>query len=256
MPTLGNLIYRTLSSRAKVEHLQQTIRDAEWKAISEYIPERSRFLDVGCGAGYAMQRARMDKQCEVTGIDPDPGAHGVGRFEKERIEHELTILQGKSEALPFPNESFDVVYMSHVLEHVNNEELTLKEMLRVVKNSGVIIIGVPTARMALLNWISQLVFTTHIKIYENIRFIHRPGHLNRFVSIFRIRSHSYPRAKSIWYDIFHYRTSNWQCIIERELKIQSIHFPLWYPYPDYPQWFRPSRKGTFGSSVFFVCSIK
>jgi ubiquinone/menaquinone biosynthesis C-methylase UbiE len=253
MPTLGNVIYRTLSSRAKVEHLQQMIRDAEWKAISEFIPERSRFLDVGCGAGYAMQRARTDKQCQVTGIDPDPGAHGVGRFEKDRIETNLTILQGKSEALPFNDESFDVVYMSHVLEHVDDEQKTLQEMLRVVKSSGVIIIGVPTAQMSLLNWISQVVFTTHIKLYENIRFIHRPGHLKRFISIFRIGSHSYPKAKSIWYDIFHYRTSNWQRIIERELKIQSMHFPLWYPYPDYPQWFKPVKKQTYSSSVFFIC---
>ena len=145
--------------------------------------------------------------------------------------------------------------MSHVLEHVNDESKTLKELQRVAKKTGIVIIGVPTSEMALLNWISQMVFTTHIKLYENIRFIHKSGRFKRFGNIFRVSSHSYPRAKSIWYDIFHYRTAHWKKLIDAEMEINTIHFPLWYPYPDFPQWFKPTKKKTFGSSVFFICSL-
>jgi tocopherol O-methyltransferase len=132
MLTLGKIIYSTISSKEKIELRQLRIRATEWNAISEYILNYSKFLDVGCGAGYAMQQAREKLNCICTGIDPDPGAHGVGRFLKELVPGE-TIIQGHAENLPFKDEQFDVVFSSHVLEHVENERVTLEEMKRVLK---------------------------------------------------------------------------------------------------------------------------
>ena len=84
---IGKLIYATISPKNKVEKYQQIIRDAEWKSIANHIPRKSKFLHVGCGAGYSLMRASQDLNCEVEGIDADPGSHGVGRFiKKERVE--------------------------------------------------------------------------------------------------------------------------------------------------------------------------
>lgn len=253
---IGKLIYSTLSSRRKVENLQQKIRDIEWQSILNYIIENSSFLDVGCGAGYAMQRAKKDRNCAITGVDPEPQKHGVGRYEKERINIELQIVKGFSENLPFEKESFDVVYSSHVLEHVNNENETLKEFKRVLKNKGVVIIGVPTSSMAIINFFSQVLFTTHIKIYEFFRFFLTQGSINRLISIFRIPSHSTPRANSIWYDILYYRTKRWENLIKSEFEIEQKIYPLFYPYPDYIQLFKPKKLKNMGSSVFFICKKK
>ena len=253
MPSIGKIIYSVFSEKSEVERLQANIRDIEWQAILGYIPEGSRFLDVGCGAGYAMQRALTEKNCTVFGIDPEPGAHGVGRFETERITHTLNIQQGYSEHLPFEDASFDVVYSSHVLEHVKDEAKTLQEMKRVLKPDGVLIIGMPTATMAWINLLSQLLFTTHVKLYEFFRFFHKKGRWQRLVAIFRIYSHSAPRATSIWYDIRHYRILNWRKQIEKNWIIQQTKFPLLYPYPDYKQIFKSQRWNSTGSSVIFVC---
>jgi 2-polyprenyl-6-hydroxyphenyl methylase/3-demethylubiquinone-9 3-methyltransferase len=130
---IGKFIYATYSSKTKIEAYQQVIRDWEWDSISNYIKQNSKFLDVGCGAGYAMLKAQKDRNCIVGGIDPNPGAHGVGRFLKELVESP-EIKQGFAENLPFENEIFDVVYSSHVLEHVNDEQKSLQEMKRVLKN--------------------------------------------------------------------------------------------------------------------------
>ena len=65
MGLIGRIIYSTISSPSKVEHFQQLIRDTEWKSFENYIPSNSSFLDVGCGAGYAMFRASNDKNCNV-----------------------------------------------------------------------------------------------------------------------------------------------------------------------------------------------
>jgi ubiquinone/menaquinone biosynthesis C-methylase UbiE len=256
MPSIGNLIYAVYASKSEVEMRQEGIRVIEWQAIAEFIPDRCSFLDVGCGTGYAMQRAMLEKQCEVVGIDPDPGAHGVGRFETERVTAPLTIQQGCSEQLPYEDNSFDLVYSSHVLEHVSDEVKSLQEMKRVLKPDGTLIIGVPTSEMAWIHFLSQALFTTHIKVYEFFRFLNRPGQWKRFVSVFRINSHSSPRASSVWYDIVHYRANRWKKSIEMEFVVKEMRYPLLYPYPDYKQLFKPKKMKWCGSSVFFICTKK
>jgi len=250
--SIGRLIYSTMSSKNKVEKYQQIIRNAEWENIANHIPENSKFLDVGCGAGYSLMRASQDLNCAVEGIDADPGNHGVGRFIKKLVEN-VPIKQGFAEKLPYVDESFDVVYCSHVLEHVNDEGKAISEMKRVLKKDGVLIIGMPTSTMAVLNYLSQLIFTTHIKIYQLFRNFLSENPINNFIKIFHISSHSYPRAKSIWYDIFHYRISNWRKTVEREFKVKTVIKPCFYPYPDYPQLFKLYISKFFSSSAFFIC---
>lgn len=46
-------------------------------------------------------------------------------------------------ALPFPDASFDVVYASHVLEHIKNDRLALSEIRRVLAPGGVAILPIP-----------------------------------------------------------------------------------------------------------------
>lgn len=255
MSILGNIIYSSLSTKEQVENYQQQIRDEEWKWLKQEIPENSKFLDVGCGSGYAMQMASKELNCDCIGVDPDPGAHGVGRYIKSLINVN-SILKGFAENLPLENCSFDVVFSSHVLEHVNDEQKSLKEMKRVLKDDGFLIIGMPTATMALINLYSTILFTTHIKIYEFFRFFFTKNILSNFVKIFRVKSHSYPRANSIYYDIFHYRVSNWEKIISAEFEIIKVLEPYLYPYPDYYQWFKSKHSKKGASSVFFVCKKK
>ena len=255
MGIIGNIIYWPISNKEKVEKNQLKIRDYEWKAVYKHLFSHSNFLDIGCGAGYAMMKAQNELNCSVTGIDPNPGDHGVGRYLKELVE-KVEIKKGVAENLPYENESFSNVYFSHVLEHVNNEKKVLAEINRVLKMEGIAVIGMPTSAMAILNLISQILFTTHIKVYEFIRSLIEANFYRNFIKIFRINSHSYPRARSIWYDISHYRISKWKKLIENELIIQEIIKPVFYPYPDYPQFFRLHKNPFLSSSVFFICKKK
>lgn len=255
MGIIGKLIYAPISSKEKVEKYQQIIRDEEWKWLRKEIPEGATFLDVGCGAGYAMQKASSDLNCDCSGIDPEPGAHGVGRYVKEMVADEK-IIQGFAESIPFEDQKFDIVFSSHVLEHVNNEEKSLQEMGRVLKDDGTLIIGMPTATMAIISFISQLGFLTHIRIYEFLRNLFTKNSFTYFKRIFVYVSHSYPRANTIFYDFFHYRVKNWEKIVSQEFEVVKILEPCLYPYPDYPQWFKIHHSKLGASSVFFVCKKK
>ena len=250
---LKSIFWYPISSKEQIELYQEGIRILEWDAIKQYIPKQASFLDVGCGAGYSMMKAYTELECKVQGIDPEPGAHGVGRY-TDGLWKERPIIQGSAEYLPFPDASFDVVYSSHVLEHVNSEEYALQEMNRVLKPDGILIIGMPTSAMSLVALFSAWFFTTHISIYHFIRSIGSKEMFLRFIRIFIPTSHSAPRAKNITYDLFHYRISNWNKTVGSIFKIKRMITPGLYPYPDYIQWFPLIKKGRLSSSVFFICT--
>lgn len=248
----SKIFWLPFSTKNKIEKYQERIRQLEWDAILQFIPRNAHFLDVGCGAGYSLMKAKNQLNCDIKGIDPEPGAHGVGRYTSEEWKS-LPIIQGSAENLPYEDNSFDVVYSSHVLEHVTSEQQALDEMKRVLKPGGVLIIGMPTAAMSWVALLSAWLFTTHINIYHFIRSLGQKTAFKNFIRIFIPTSHSFPRAKYIGYDLTHYRITNWKKTVENTFDIEKIITPGLYPYPDYTQWFPLLRKGKFSSSVFFIC---
>lgn len=252
---LKKIFWYPTSTKANIEKHQEQIRKVEWEAIKSYIPFGSSFLDVGCGAGYSLMKATTEFGCEVQGIDPAPGEHGVGRF-TEDLWKERPILQGNAENIPFLDSSFDIVYSSHVLEHVESESDSLKEMARVLKPDGRLIIGMPTASMAWLAFFSHFLFTTHINILFLCKAFMYKDFKKRLSLLFIPRSHSYPRAQFIYYDLKHYRIQNWKKIISCEFDIEDVILPAFYPFPDFIQFFSLRKNFFVSSSVFFICKKK
>ena len=232
---------------------QKRIRDVEWAAVVPFI-RPGMFLDVGCGAGYAMQRAR-ELGLTSYGIDPSPGAHGVGRDGSNYSLEAMEIRQAYAESIPFSDAHFDVLYSSHVLEHVQSVDGSLKEMARVLKPDGVLIIGMPTACMALIGWFGLLLMTTPHRIIN--------AFLGRWIStgkgsvknILFTPSHSVEGA-TVLHDLRYYRVSNWKKLIAPHFEIEHVLLPALYPYPEYRQWMPFLRNAVWGSSVFFICRQK
>jgi len=251
---LLRLYYFPFLSKEKTDANQKKIRDIEWDAVKNFIPADSEFIDVGCGMGYTMRRAEAEMQCKVSGIDPQPGEHGVGRYHKENLEN-LNIIQGVSENIPFAGETFDVVYCSHVLEHVDDEQKALLEMKRILKPGGVLIIGMPTAAMAWVNLITNVLFTSHIRLFNVILkpfpFINTGE--TKFIHMFIPGSHSDNKADTIFYDIRNYRITRWKKVIENHFHIQQTKLPAFYPYPEFRQLFKLKKYKRISSSVFFIC---
>lgn len=249
---ISKLFWSSISSKEKVERYQKIIRDKEWEDIKKYIPENSMFLDVGCGAGDNLLRAKSQLNCIVTGIDPAPGEQGVGRYLLDDLK-DITIDKGFAENLPYKDETFDVVFCSHVLEHVNNEDKSLQEIKRVLKKDGVLIVGMPTALMSLISYFSIILFTTHINVLFFLKSLGKKDMIKRFRTIFIPTSHSYPRANTIYYDLVMYRVKRWKKVVSKNFQIESKLQPYLYPYPDYFQFFKIHKSPFGSSSVFFIC---
>lgn len=252
---ISRFFWFPFSNKQKIENYQTEIRNIEWSILREHINKRSKFLDVGCGSGHNMLKAELELSCDVYGIDPAPGSHGVGRF-SELTDHHLKIMQGTAEKIPFQNQEFDVVFCSHVLEHVESEEKSLIEINRVLKDEGVLIIGMPTSTLALIALISHYLFTTHVNILFCIKSIGKKEFIQRFIHIFIPRSHSFPNAKYIGYDLIMYNKRRWKKKIEKKFNIQTIEMPCMYPFPDYIQWFPKFTSKFISGSVFFICTKK
>jgi SAM-dependent methyltransferase len=252
---LKKIFWLPFNSKKRINYLQSQIRLSEWIAFEKFIKSKGDFLDVGCGAGHNLKLAKESKQCETHGIDPDPGAHGVGRFDFDNTSVN-NIVQGYAENLPYQDSLFDTVFCSHVLEHVNNEQKCLMEIKRVLKEDGIAIIGMPTATMAIINLLSSYVFSTHRNILFTLKSIGKKDFGERFRTIFIPRSHSYPRAKTIFYDLNHYRVKKWKKLISIEFQVVEIIEPILYPYPDFIQFFKMHKNRFVSSSVFFICKKK
>lgn len=89
-------------------------------------------LDVGGGPGYF---ADAFSDCFYVGLEPDVSemsAAGISGFGSVR---------GDGAALPFADDSFDVVYSSNVAEHIPNWQAMGDEMLRVAKPDGLVVLS-------------------------------------------------------------------------------------------------------------------
>jgi 2-polyprenyl-3-methyl-5-hydroxy-6-metoxy-1,4-benzoquinol methylase len=106
--------------------------------IAQIAPD-ARILDAGCGAGPALRYLKQ---------------RGFVAFGTDLIEYPLTqarqlipdarLAQCDSDvALPFADNSFDVVLLSEVIEHVASPEFTLRECRRVLRGGGAVALTTP-----------------------------------------------------------------------------------------------------------------
>ena len=108
--------------------------------ICELIRSRSsghRLLDIGFGGGYLMELCRA-YGFEAYGIDGS-AAH-VERLKPHFGKHVRQVIAGRDK---IPWNSFDVVIMSHILEHLKDPEAVLKEVLEIMNPGGLLYIAVP-----------------------------------------------------------------------------------------------------------------
>jgi 2-polyprenyl-3-methyl-5-hydroxy-6-metoxy-1,4-benzoquinol methylase len=105
-----------------------------------------RVLIVGAGTGgEAVAFAR--RGAEVLGIEPNKNALELLRLRAQQNNWEPnSFVEGVAESLPFGDNGFDFVYCWTVLEHVQDVEKAVDEMIRVCKKEGTVFIQVPDYR--------------------------------------------------------------------------------------------------------------
>lgn len=104
-------------------------------------------LDVGCGVGHwgALLSSVLEPSVQVTGIDREPSwIHAATeRSRKRGVEGRFTYHLGDVCKLPFPDDTFDLTTCQTVLIHLADPALGIREMLRVTKPGGRVLVAEP-----------------------------------------------------------------------------------------------------------------
>lgn len=113
---------------------QQAMRRAFLADIA--VPPGASVLDVGCGTGVLTRMlANLPGVDRVVGVDPAPSLLAKARELAGDTPH-VTFLEADGRALPFADETFDVVVFDSTLSHVPRPEEALREAFRAARPGG------------------------------------------------------------------------------------------------------------------------
>lgn len=138
------------------------------KIILEANPQMGdRILEVGCGDGFYLHiLSTLNKKFKLAGVDYDKNALKSAQF--NLMGRKIQLKQGNlMEKIDFKNAAFDTVIMSEVAEHLPNDVTGLKEVYRVLKKGGKLVLTVPNHNYPLfwdpVNWVSERLLKKHVK---------------------------------------------------------------------------------------------
>lgn len=117
------------------------------KAISNISSGKVKILDVACGTGRMLPEIfKTKKQIEYVGLDTSNKMFSElkNKVIYSKNKKRIKLILSDAEKLPFKDNTFDVVYTYHFLWHIpkNHQETIIKEMLRVTKKEGIIILDI------------------------------------------------------------------------------------------------------------------
>ena len=121
-----------ISGENSVEQLRE-----RFDRIEVQFPGRGTMLDVGASRGYFMHAARQ-RGWQVDGLEA--GKEAIA-FAKRQFG--LEIAHGVIESAELPNDHYDCIHMSHVLEHVWDPRGCILKLQKALRQSGFLVIEVP-----------------------------------------------------------------------------------------------------------------
>ncbi len=128
------------TSKGVISKLYKVVRNytlkGKLKLIQKHV-SRGTILDYGCGTGMFL-KVCQDAGWKAFGMEPDEGARKIA------LEMGLNVFSDKDRVKTYTNnQTFDIITLWHVLEHVTDLEQTLTFFKESLNDSGALIIAVP-----------------------------------------------------------------------------------------------------------------
>src|SRR5438552_2591502 len=112
--------------------------------VKQYMAHRVRsgaeVLSVGCGPGVILREiSALDPSVRATGIDVSADRVAEAKRRNRGIP-QLNFVRGDAQAMEFASNSFDLVYSRMLLEYLKDKERAVREMARVCKRGGTVLL--------------------------------------------------------------------------------------------------------------------
>jgi len=140
-------------------HLRR-IREYELQRVLDNISLRGRLLEIGAGSGW-QAKVLSEHEFDVKAIDIADSEYSSSRV--------WPVIVYDGVVIPFPDQSFDIVFSSNVLEHIVDLYGFQKEIQRVLKQDGLAIHVLPTASWRF--WTNIAYYINALKrIFSTVKF--------------------------------------------------------------------------------------
>ena len=136
-------------------HPNPLIRWVFWKRLEVMLnmsKKAERVLDFGSGSGVFLYSLAKNFK-EVYGLDV--ATKSMDYIKKRFNLKNLKIIKNEGEKLPFKDNYFDIVYAADVLEHIDNSDTIYKELKRIIKPNGQLIVSGPTENI--IYWLAKKI---------------------------------------------------------------------------------------------------
>lgn len=133
------------------------------KECENFIKKEAKILDLGCGSGFVPETLKKYFQADIFGVD----------IEDLRVvkQFPFQIFDGKK--LPFKDNFFDVVFISYVLHHADNQKELISEARRVTKDKVIIYEDIPEGILGKLgNFLHSITSRLIFPIQDGILYFH------------------------------------------------------------------------------------
>ena len=110
--------------------------DLWMNAVSSHVELESiaSILDLGCGTGRFSEALAVRFDAEVIGVDPSHKM--LKRARMKRCDRRVRYTRGRGEAIPLPDNSVDLIFMSMIFHHFENPALAARECHRVARKQA------------------------------------------------------------------------------------------------------------------------
>jgi ubiquinone/menaquinone biosynthesis C-methylase UbiE len=112
--------------------------------LQRMLPETKKhfpaILDIGCGRGQSLQL--LDEYFNpdtINGIEIDETLLNEARKRAKKCRSKVNLITGNAELMPYPDQSFDMVFCHQSFHHIVQHEKAMQEFYRVLKPGGVLL---------------------------------------------------------------------------------------------------------------------
>ncbi len=124
-------------------HFGARVRAYYLKQLISHLPSPSKVLDAGCGIGLnAFLAARSGHN--VTGVDTDKEKIRLAKCMAKAAHQPVGFHVDDITRMKLPNNSFDAIVCFEVLEHIKQDTKAIRELSRVLKTGGMLLLSVPS----------------------------------------------------------------------------------------------------------------